>query len=115
MKILEKVKTSNIIKTLCGYLGLSQAAFAKPLDLSPTHIARFEQGISPRQVNQPLTKFVRVFMLIQGILVLLSLLNFLSHLSWLGAQLPGAIDARVTASRLWRKIDEWGGECADPN
>ena len=36
----------NKIKTLHDYLQLSQAAFAKPLDLSPTHIARFEQGVS---------------------------------------------------------------------
>ena len=36
----------NKIKTLRDYIQLSQAAFAKPLDLSPTHIARFEQGIA---------------------------------------------------------------------
>lgn len=34
------------IKTLRAYLNLSQAAFAEPLGLSPTHIARFEKGIS---------------------------------------------------------------------
>lgn len=39
-------KAENKIKTLRDYLQLSQAAFAKPLDLSPTHIARFEQGVS---------------------------------------------------------------------
>lgn len=39
-------KAENKIKTLRDYLQLSQAAFAKPLDLSPTHIARFGQGIS---------------------------------------------------------------------
>ena len=34
------------ISDLRSYLGLSQAAFAKPLNLSPTHIARFEKGTS---------------------------------------------------------------------
>ena len=41
LKILE-----NKIKILRDYLGLLQAAFAIPLELSPTHIARFEQGVS---------------------------------------------------------------------
>ena len=35
------------IYDLRRYLKLSQAAFAEPLNLSPTHIARFEKGISP--------------------------------------------------------------------
>lgn len=34
------------IRNLRAYLGLSQASFSKPLNLSPTHIARFEKGIS---------------------------------------------------------------------
>lgn len=34
------------IKELRAYLQLSQAAFAKPIGLSPTHIARFEKGKS---------------------------------------------------------------------
>lgn len=35
------------IYDLRRYLKLSQASFAEPLNLSPTHIARFEKGISP--------------------------------------------------------------------
>ena len=34
------------IRNLRAYLQLSQAAFAEPLGLSPTHIARFEKGVS---------------------------------------------------------------------
>ena len=34
------------IRELRGYLNLSQAVFAGPLNLSPTHIARFERGES---------------------------------------------------------------------
>ena len=34
------------VRELRAYLELSQAAFAEPLGLSPTHIARFEKGIS---------------------------------------------------------------------
>ena len=37
---------STLITNLRAYLQLSQAAFAEPLGLSPTHIARFEKGIS---------------------------------------------------------------------
>lgn len=37
---------SVLIGTLRAYLGLSQAVFAEPLNLSPTHIARFEKGVS---------------------------------------------------------------------
>lgn len=37
---------SILIADLRAYLQLSQAAFAEPLGLSPTHIARFEKGIS---------------------------------------------------------------------
>ena len=70
----------NKIKTLRDYLQLSQAAFAKPLDLSPTHIARFEQGIAkPSQVNQSLIVFVKSLVLIRGILLHLSLLNCPGH------------------------------------
>ena len=35
-----------MIQDLRAYLQLSQAAFAKPIGLSPTHIARFEKGVS---------------------------------------------------------------------
>lgn len=44
-KILSEA-ISNQISNLRSYLGLSQAAFSKPLKLSPTHIARFEKGSS---------------------------------------------------------------------
>ena len=37
---------STLIADLRAYLQLSQAVFAEPLGLSPTHIARFEKGIS---------------------------------------------------------------------
>ncbi len=37
---------SATIAKLRKYLRLSQAAFAEPLGLSPTHIARFEKGVS---------------------------------------------------------------------
>lgn len=37
---------SLLLKYLREYLHLSQTAFAKPLELSPTHISRLEKGIS---------------------------------------------------------------------
>ena len=40
------VCASTRIRNLRSYLALSQAAFSKPLKLSPTHIARFEKGVS---------------------------------------------------------------------
>lgn len=40
------VEISTLISNLRAYLQLSQAAFAKSLGLSPTHIARFEKGVS---------------------------------------------------------------------
>jgi len=41
-----EILLSEKISDLRSYLGLSQAAFSKPLCLSPTHIARFEKGRS---------------------------------------------------------------------
>ena len=41
-----EVILSEAISNLRSYLGLSQAAFSKPLKLSPSHIARFEKGVS---------------------------------------------------------------------
>ena len=46
MEIIMSESISNLISNLRSYLGLSQAAFSKPLKLSPTHIARFEKGSS---------------------------------------------------------------------
>ena len=40
------ISISTLIGNLRAYLQLSQAAFAEPLGLSPTHIARFEKGVS---------------------------------------------------------------------
>ncbi len=50
VKDFENMNTNNhlsvLIKELRSYLRLSQASFAEPLGLSPTHIARFEKGVS---------------------------------------------------------------------
>ena len=42
----KEVSICTRIRNLRAYLDLSQAAFGEPLGLSPTHIARLEQGIS---------------------------------------------------------------------
>lgn len=39
----QEVSICARIRNLRAYLGLSQAAFSKPLNLSPTHIARLEK------------------------------------------------------------------------
>lgn len=43
---IEKISMETLVSNLRAYLQLSQAAFAKPIGLSPTHIARFEKGVS---------------------------------------------------------------------
>lgn len=49
------VEISTLISNLRAYLQLSQAGFAAPLGLSPTHIARFEKGVSipsPKTIDE---------------------------------------------------------------
>lgn len=48
-KLVKKLlhsEISTLISTLRTYLELSQAAFSAPLDLSPTHVARLEKGVT---------------------------------------------------------------------
>ena len=62
----QEVSICTRIRNLRAYLDFSQAAFGEPLGLSPTHIARLEQGIS--EPSQSLTAFVKNSVSIPGIL-----------------------------------------------
>lgn len=51
---------SELIHGLRTYLQLSQAAFAKQIGLSPTHVARFEKGVSTPS-SETIEKICREF------------------------------------------------------